>query len=93
MYSESQANALKTHKSGQEEVEVTIRNLPNEAKTDDILEYLSIAGPIKTYKFLKEEERCKHPPNQTAQSSSITTPSPLSLAKSIWEIGTTRAEC
>lgn len=54
--------------SSQEEVEVTIRNLPNEAKTDDILEYLSIAGPVKSHKFIKEEERCTIYLIQTAQS-------------------------
>lgn len=60
MYSDNQQNlGGKGQKSGNgEEVEVTIRNLPNEAKTDDILEYLSIAGPIKAHRFLKEEERC-----------------------------------
>lgn len=60
MYSDplNNSNSSKTSPE-EEEVEVTIRNLPNEAKTDDILEYLSIAGPIKSHKFIKEEERCK----------------------------------
>ena len=42
-----------------EEAEVTIRNLPNDAKNEDILEYLEIAGPIKSHRFVREEERCR----------------------------------
>jgi RNA recognition motif-containing protein len=40
-----------------EEIEVTIRNLPNEVTKDEILEYLSVAGSIKSSRFAKEEER------------------------------------
>jgi hypothetical protein len=52
MYSETQGKPI------QEEIEVTIRNLPNDAKNDEIIEYLEMAGPIKTSKFVREEERC-----------------------------------
>ena len=44
----------KTQKNNnQDEVEVIVRNLPNEVRTEDILEYLSVAGPIKSCKFTK----------------------------------------
>lgn len=45
---------------------MTIRNLPNDASTEDIVGYLEIAGPIKSHRFLKEEERCKSWVIQTA---------------------------
>ena len=48
MYAEAQG------KQNQEEIEVTIRNLPNDAKNDEIIEYLEMAGPIKTSKFVRE---------------------------------------
>lgn len=52
MYGEPQG------KASQDEIEVTIRNLPNDAKNDEIIDYLEIAGPIKSSKFVREEERC-----------------------------------
>lgn len=79
--------------SSQEEVEVTIRNLPNEAKTDDILEYLSIAGPVKSHKFIKEEERCNTSSIKTAPSLSTMTHNQQSSAKNISVTGTTKEEC
>ena len=41
--------------SNQEEIEVTVRNLPNDATEPEIISYLEIAGPIKSKKFNKEE--------------------------------------
>lgn len=41
---------------------MTIRNLPNEAAPEDILNYLEMTGPIKSHKFIREDERCTPPP-------------------------------
>lgn len=94
MYSEPLNNSNGTKSAPEEEeVEVTIRNLPNEAKTDDILEYLAIAGPIKSHKFTKEEERCKEIPIKIAPPWYTTSQSQHSTAKNIWGTSTTKAEC
>ncbi len=73
-------------------MEVTVRNLPNDAKNEDILEYLEIAGPIKTYKFVREEERCTYEVTQTAPSSPTTTTSRPNSARSTWLTDTSKGE-
>ena len=58
MYMDSQNNSTLNKidaNSNQEEIEVTVRNLPNDATEPEIISYLEIAGPIKSKKFNKEE--------------------------------------
>lgn len=40
-----------------EEVEVYVSNLPNNAPHEDIIEYLETAGPIKSYNFNEDGQK------------------------------------